>query len=196
MPFLDPEPLYAKLMSGDAAGIAEVGATIADAKTSLQTVADGISDGALRAARSWRGTAAAEFVGKAKQSSRTLAEVHTQLNAAEAAVKGAAKAYTALRTSADTAIGPWRKLGLTDLLEAPEIAMKTTRALTVAQQTYEGRLTALAATTDGGGSEGWDSDGNADISGVDPGEPWTSQGLENGRAACRARVANTVGTEY
>ncbi|OKK00919.1 WXG100 family type VII secretion target [Amycolatopsis sp. CB00013] len=177
MPFLDPEPLYAKLTSGDAAGIAEVGATIADAKTSLQTVADRISDGALRAARSWRGKAAAEFVGKAKQSSRTVAEVYTQLNTAEAAVKGAAKAYTALRTSADTAIGPWRKLGLTDLLEAPEIAMKTIRALTVAQQTYESRLTALAATTDGGGSEGWDSDGNADISGVNPGEPWTSQGL-------------------
>ncbi|RSN60854.1 hypothetical protein DMH01_16465 [Amycolatopsis sp. WAC 04182] len=173
MPFLDPEPLYAKLTSGDAAGIAEVGATIADTKASLQTVADGISDGALRAARSWRGTAAAEFVGKAKASSRAVGEVYAQLNTAEAAVEGAAKAYTALRTAADAAIKPWRELGLSDLLEAPEIAMKTVRALTVAQQTYESKLTALAATTDGG----WDSDGNADISGVNPGEPWTSQGL-------------------
>lgn len=176
MPFLDPEPLYAKLTSGDAAGIAEVGATIADTKASLQTVADGISDGALRAARSWRGTAAAEFVGKAKASSRAVAEVYDRLQTAEAAVEGAAKAYTSLRTSADAAIKPWRELGLSDLLEAPEIAMKTVRALTVAQQTYESRLTALAATTDAGG-EGWDSEGNADISGVDPGEPWTSQGL-------------------
>lgn len=177
MPFLDPEPLHAKLTSGDAAGIAEVGASIADAKASLQTVADGISDGALRAARSWRGTAAAEFVGKAKASSRAVAEVYAELQTAEAAVEGAAKAYTALRTAADTAIKPWRELGLSDLLEAPEIAMKTVRALTVAQQTYESRLTALAATTDGGGGSGWDSEGNADISGVDPGEPWTSQGL-------------------
>ncbi|UUV32416.1 WXG100 family type VII secretion target [Amycolatopsis roodepoortensis] len=176
MPFLDPEPLYAKLTSGDAAGIAEVDATIADTKASLQTVADGISDGALWAARSWRGTAAAEFIGKAKASSRAVAEVYGELQTAEAAVKGAAKAYSALRTSADAAIKPWRELGLSDLLEAPEIAMKTIRALTVAQQTYESRLTALAATTDGGG-EGWDSEGNADISGVDPGEPWTSQGL-------------------
>ncbi|MGY6653012.1 hypothetical protein ACXIZN_12640 [Amycolatopsis sp. TRM77291] len=180
MPFLDPEPLYAKLTSGDAAGIAEVGATIADTKASLQTVADGISDGALRAARSWRGTAAAEFVGKAKASSRAVAEVYGELQTAEAAVKGAAKAYSALRESADAAIGPWRKLGLSDLLEAPEIAMKTIRALTVAQQTYESRLTALAATTESGegwDGEGWDGEGNADISGVDPGEPWTSQGL-------------------
>ncbi|WP_410657337.1 WXG100 family type VII secretion target [Amycolatopsis sp. lyj-112] len=178
MPFLDPEPLYAKLTSGDAAGIAEVGATIADAKTSLQTVADGISDGALRAARSWRGTAAAEFVGKAKESSRAVAEVYGQLHTAESALKGAAKAYSALRTSAESAIAPWRKLGLSDLLEAPEIALRTVRALTVAQQTYESKLNALAATTDGGGGGGgWDSDGNADISGVDPGQPWTSQGL-------------------
>ncbi|RSN24861.1 hypothetical protein DL990_33815 [Amycolatopsis sp. WAC 01416] len=173
MPFLDPEPLYAKLTSGDAAGIAEVGTTIADAKRSLQTVADGISDGALRAARSWRGTASAEFVGKAMESSRDLAEVYAQLATAEVAVKGAAQAYSALRSSAETAIAPWRKLGLSDLLEAPEIAMKTVHALTAAQQTYEGKLNALAATTGGG----WDSDGNADISGVDPGQPWTSQGL-------------------
>ncbi|MFI9452040.1 hypothetical protein [Amycolatopsis sp. NPDC052450] len=173
MPFLDPEPLYAKLTSGDAAGIAEVGATIADAKKSLQTVADGISDGTLRAARSWRGTASAEFVGKAKESSQNLAEVYAQLSTAEAAVKGAAKAYSALRNSAETAIAPWRKLGLSDLLEAPEIAMKTVHALTAAQQTYEGKLNALAATTGGG----WDSDGNADISGVNPGQPWISQGL-------------------
>ncbi|MBB5858214.1 hypothetical protein ACFQ05_21590 [Amycolatopsis umgeniensis] len=175
MPFLDPEPLHAKLTSGDAAGIAEVGATIADTKKSLQTVADGISDGALRAARSWRGTAAAEFVGKAKESSRNLAEVYARLDTAEAAVDGAAEAYSALRASADNAIAPWRKLGLSDLLEAPDIAMKTVRALTVAQQTYESRLNAFAATT--GDEGGWDSDGNADISGVDPGEPWTSQGL-------------------
>ncbi|WP_409492134.1 WXG100 family type VII secretion target [Amycolatopsis sp. cmx-11-12] len=173
MPFLDPEPLYAKLTSGDAAGIAEVGATIADAKASLQTVADRISDGALRAARSWRGTAAAEFVGKAKESSRAVGEVYEQLHTAESAVKDAAKAYSALRTSAETAIGPWRKLGLSDLAEAPEIAMRTVRALTVAQHAYESKLNALAATTDGG----WDDDGNAHISGVDPGQPWTSQGL-------------------
>ncbi|KZB86551.1 WXG100 family type VII secretion target [Amycolatopsis regifaucium] len=176
MPFLDPEPLYAKLTSGDVAGIAEVGATIADAKASLRTVADGISDGASRAARSWRGTAAAEFVDKAKESSRAVAEVYEQLHTAESAVKGAAKAYSALRTSADTAIAPWRRLGLSDLAEAPEIAMRTIRALTAAQHTYENKLTALAATTDGADG-GWDSDGNADISGVDPGEPWTSQGL-------------------
>ncbi|WET83026.1 hypothetical protein P3102_18340 [Amycolatopsis sp. QT-25] len=173
MPFLDPEPLYARLTSGDVAGIAEVGATIADTRKSLQTVADGISDGALRAARSWRGTAAAEFVGKAKESSRNLAEVYAQLGIAESAVKGAAKAYSALRASAEAAITPWRKLGLSDLLEAPEIAMKTVHALTAAQQTYESKLNALATTTGGG----WDSDGNADISGVAPGRPWTSQGL-------------------
>ncbi len=179
MPFLDPEPLYAKLTSGDAARIAEVGATIADARTSLQTVADGISDGALRAARSWRGTAAAEFVGKAKDSSRVVAEVYEQLHTAESAVKGAAKAYSALRTSAETAIAPWRELGLSDVIEGPEIAMRTVRELTAAQHTYESKLTALAATTDvgGGGSDGWDSEGNSNISGVNPGQPWTSQGL-------------------
>ncbi|WP_414939018.1 WXG100 family type VII secretion target [Amycolatopsis sp. cmx-11-51] len=174
MPFLDPEPLYAKLTSGDAAGIAEVGATIADARASLQTVANEISGGALRAARSWRGTAAAEFVGKAKESSRALAEVYEQLHAAESAVRGASKAYSTLRTSADTAIAPWRKLGLNDLAEAPEIAMRTVRALTVAQHAYESKLNAMAATNDGGG---WDDEGNAHISGVDPGQPWTSQGL-------------------
>lgn len=179
MSFLDPEGLYAKLTSGDATRIAEVGAVIADAKASLQTVADGISDGALRAAQSWRGTAAAEFVGKAKESSQAAAEVYGQLLTAESAVKGAAKAYSALRTSAEKAIAPWRELGLSDLIEAPEIAMQTVRALTAAQHTYESKLNALAATTEGGGGsgEGWDSEGNAHISGVDPKKPWTSQGL-------------------
>lgn len=184
MAFPDPEVLHAKLTSGDAGGIGDLAASLADAKSSLQNAAHTISTGAISAVDKWTGAAATKFVTKAKESSTAAAAVYQRLHTAETAITRAATAYAALQRTADAAIKPWRNATTTDDDEKRELAMLTIRNLMRVRSTYEAQLTSAAAglsqrDTDigGGGSGGWDSDGNADISGVNEGEPWTSQGL-------------------
>lgn len=184
MAFPNPEVLHAKLTSGDAGGIGDLAASLADAKSSLQNAAHTISTGAISAVDKWTGAAATKFVTKAKESSTAAAAVYQRLHTAETAITRAATAYAALQRTADAAIKPWRNATTTDDDEKRELAMLTIRNLMRVRSTYEAQLTSAAAglsqrDTDigGGGSGGWDSDGNADISGVNEGEPWTSQGL-------------------
>lgn len=184
MAFHDPEQLHGKLTSGNADGIADVATALSRAKSSLQSAANTISDGALSAREGWAGKAATEFLGKARESSTAAADVYRRLQAAERAIGRAALAYAAMEKAADAAIRPWRaeQASLSDD-ERRELGMIVTRNLMQVRKAYETQLGSAAVglrretDTGGGGSGGWDSDGNAHISGVGDEQPWTSQGL-------------------
>lgn len=186
MVYPDPEVLYAKLTSGDADGISEVASALGTAKSSLNTAAHTVSNGALSAVQHWRGDAAKAFIGRAKSDCEAADAVYQRLHAAEGAVKHAATAYTAMNLSADAVIKTWRAVGHFDDDLKRLFAPLVNKMLTHVQTSYEHQLTTAASgftsqnTTDGGGGGGgWDEHGNADISGVGGSEatPWTSQGL-------------------
>lgn len=190
--FPDPEALYARLTSGDVGSLDAVAATLGDAKSSLQAAANSISDGTLAATSGWSGSAATQFVDKAKGSTTAAADVYRRLHTAQAAVTRAGAVYRAMQRAAEATIKPWRTTADTlDEAERLELAKLTVHHLRDVREQYEGHLTSVAAdlqtkTDPGGGGGGkywdeedWQTEGNLDISDVgnDVDEDWTVQGL-------------------
>ncbi|HWM03631.1 MAG TPA: hypothetical protein VNP92_14955, partial [Actinophytocola sp.] len=164
MTFLDPEVLHGRLTSGDAGGIAAVGASLADARPGVREAARGISDGAATAVSDWRGSAAAEFVTAAQDTTTTATAGDRRLRVAVVAIRRAARAYADLHGAADEAIQPWRS---TPVTERPALALWVIGMLLDASDTYERALTSAAAAFDE----------SIDLAHVGPGQPWVPQGL-------------------
>lgn len=177
---VSPEKLYGQLTSGDAGGITEVATDLSRAKSSLRAAAETISTGARSATETWRGNAAVEFAATANDNTESAAEVFRRLHIVEAIVERAAQAYTQVQQAAEDAIQPWRKAKALDENELRELAKQVIGNLMRIRGAYEARLANLLSTQQdagGGRGDGWDDDGNTDISGVGEDKPWIPQGL-------------------
>ena len=163
MTFLDPEVLHGRLTSGDAGGIAAVGASLADVRPGVRDAVRGISGGAAAAVSDWRGSAAAQFASAARDTATTAMAADRRLRTAVVAIRRAARAYADLHEAADAAIRPWRAAAT----DQWGLAFLVIGMLLDAQDTYESALTSAAATFDE----------TIDLDHVGRGQPWVPQGL-------------------
>lgn len=170
-----PEPLYRRLTSGDPEGLDSIRTAVADARTSLADAAATTSSGALAAIRDWRGRSARSFAEKAQSSCATVWQRSRRLADVEAALAHAEVAYIVMARTAGATMGPWRNAQHLDDDLRDRLAAQTINALKSVRNSYDAQLGSAVSRLQG--RDGWDSDGNADISGVNEGEPWTSQGL-------------------
>lgn len=139
----DPEVLFGKLTSGDAARILAVADAATSARAKVDTAMTGMDDGLSTAVDGWRGPAASEFLGSARDLNAGAGVDHAALGRVLTTVVSAATAYAALETAAPAIIKPWRDRDpALDGAARNKLAFQVNVALAAAAQRYQSALVA------------------------------------------------------